>query len=179
MGGSAIVLTVVFLSGLLLATPFSLLGLVMRFTPREREAGVLRVFSERFRVWRQKKQAQREKERLTEVAEQLSGVGRAQREGLRRRSPVNASSKRPKRSFMRRFKGADDNDSGRSAGTGRGDEGRRKTAVYYIGLFGSNEREKPVVADPLRLKGPTQATIFKAAVKVNAGPQEQHVKAGT
>ena len=63
MGGSAVVLTIVFLGGLILATPFSLLGLVMRLTPRERETGVFRVLTERFRLWRQAKAAARERER--------------------------------------------------------------------------------------------------------------------
>lgn len=78
MGGSAVVLTIVFLGGLILATPFSLLGLVMRLTPRERETGVFRVLSERFRLWRQAKAAAREKEkeekRLQEAQEKPAGT---------------------------------------------------------------------------------------------------------
>ncbi|MEP7273020.1 MAG: DNA translocase FtsK 4TM domain-containing protein, partial [Acidobacteriota bacterium] len=59
--GSAIVLSVIFLSGLILATPFSLVALLMRLSPREQEAGVLRTLSERFRSWRQMREIERER----------------------------------------------------------------------------------------------------------------------
>ena len=59
--GAAIVLAVVFVSGLILATPFTLVGLFIRLTPREQEAGIVRTLSERFRVWRQMRNAERER----------------------------------------------------------------------------------------------------------------------
>jgi len=68
--GSAIVLAVVFLSGLILATPFSLVALFIRLTPREQEAGVVRALSERFRVWRQMRVAERDRRRV-EVEKEL------------------------------------------------------------------------------------------------------------
>jgi DNA segregation ATPase FtsK/SpoIIIE, S-DNA-T family len=61
--GSVIVLSVIFLSGLIVTTPFSLVALIMRLTPREREAGVLRTLSERFRSWRQMRGIERERKR--------------------------------------------------------------------------------------------------------------------
>ena len=160
MGGSAIVLTVVFLSGLLLATPFSLLGLVMRFTPREREAGVLRVFSERFRVWRQKKQAQREKELLTEPSELSTGTATKETRG------VTPSSNAPTITIREEARELDEET-----------KVARKSSFTTLGLVGSNEREKRVVADPAETaKASTQATLFKEAVKVNAGPKSSDVE---
>ena len=152
-GGSAIVLTVVFLSGLLLATPFSLLGLVMRFTPREREAGVLRVVSERFRVWRQKKQAQREKERLTEQNAQSDWSTEVATKDTR---GVSAHSNAPTITIRQEARELDEET-----------KVAKKSSFTTLGLFGSSEKEKPAET----AKAPTQATLFKAAVKVNAGPQ--------
>jgi S-DNA-T family DNA segregation ATPase FtsK/SpoIIIE len=61
--GSVIVLSVIFLSGLIVTTPFSLVALIMRLTPREQEAGVIRTLSERFRSWRQMREIERERKR--------------------------------------------------------------------------------------------------------------------
>ncbi len=96
--GSAIVLAVVFLSGLILATPFSLVALIMRLSPREQEAGVLRTLSERFRSWRQLREIERERravetERLREAEKEEERV--RQRESVAssgvERAPGNAT----------------------------------------------------------------------------------------
>ncbi len=88
--GSAIVLTVVFLGGLILATPFSLVGLLMRLSPREQEAGVIRTLSERFRSWRQMREIERE--RLSAEAERTREAERAdERERAREAARSNAS----------------------------------------------------------------------------------------
>jgi S-DNA-T family DNA segregation ATPase FtsK/SpoIIIE len=61
--GSAIVLLVTLLSGLILATPFTLFGMLVHLTPREQEAGLLTALSDRFRAWRQLRAAERARTR--------------------------------------------------------------------------------------------------------------------
>jgi DNA segregation ATPase FtsK/SpoIIIE, S-DNA-T family len=159
-GGSAIVLTVAFLSGLLLATPFSLLGLVMRFTPREREVGVLRVFSERFRAWRQKKEARRERERQTEQGEQaeaelMAGVG------TKETRKVTTPSNTPMITIREEAREMDDET-----------KVAKRSSFTTLGLLDSNRKDKPLPVDASEtVKAPAQATLFKAAVKVTAPPE--------
>lgn len=57
--GSVILLVVSLLIGLLLATRLSLVAMAVHLTPREREAGVLHSLTERFRAWRQEREAKK------------------------------------------------------------------------------------------------------------------------
>ncbi len=50
--GAFVVLTVLFLIGVLIATPLSLAGFLMNLSPHERDAGTIPALMERFRVWR-------------------------------------------------------------------------------------------------------------------------------
>ncbi len=176
-GGTAIVLTVAFLSGLILATPFSLLGLVMRFTPKEREAGVMRVLSERFRAWRQKKQAARENERLTEAAEHVeeewdAAIGaKESKEGARlstasskvAEANLHASRQAPMIAVREEVREIDEETK----------VGKRPSFTT-LGLFGSKTKDKQVAddkADTSAEKAPAQATLFKPAVKVPVVPK--------
>jgi S-DNA-T family DNA segregation ATPase FtsK/SpoIIIE len=59
--GSAIVLALTFLTGFMIATNFSLVGLLVQLTPHEREAGVAAALGERFRRWREQRMAERER----------------------------------------------------------------------------------------------------------------------
>jgi S-DNA-T family DNA segregation ATPase FtsK/SpoIIIE len=69
--GTAILLTTVLISGLILATPFSLVGMIVHLTPREMESGIIHVFAERFRAWRQEREALREQHFHARVAEKV------------------------------------------------------------------------------------------------------------
>ncbi len=75
--GSAIVLMVILGCGLILATPFSLVALIMRLTPREQQAGVIRTLSERFRSWRQIREIERERHAKAQEAEKTEARQRA------------------------------------------------------------------------------------------------------
>ena len=57
--GAFVALGAAGLTGLLLTTRFSLVALLVRLTPREREAGVAAALGERFRQWRQQRAAAR------------------------------------------------------------------------------------------------------------------------
>jgi len=59
--GTAIILALTSLIGFMLATGFSLLGVLMHLTPREREDGVAVALGERFRLWRERRMAERER----------------------------------------------------------------------------------------------------------------------
>ncbi len=64
--GTAIILALTCLIGLMLTTSFSLLGLLIHLTPREREDGLAATLGERFRLWRERRMAAQE-QRETEV----------------------------------------------------------------------------------------------------------------
>jgi S-DNA-T family DNA segregation ATPase FtsK/SpoIIIE len=57
--GTTIALMATLLTGILLATPFSLVGMIMRLPPSERELGVVTALAERFRRWWQQRAAAR------------------------------------------------------------------------------------------------------------------------
>jgi S-DNA-T family DNA segregation ATPase FtsK/SpoIIIE len=69
--GTAILLALVLISGLILATPFSLVGMIVHLTPREMESGIIHVLAERFRAWRQEREALREQHLHARVAEKI------------------------------------------------------------------------------------------------------------
>ncbi len=73
--GATIVLLLLLIGGLMMATPLSLVGLVMHLSEREREAGVLAALHERLHLWWQNRQlhkkelaAQTERERKEQEA---------------------------------------------------------------------------------------------------------------
>jgi S-DNA-T family DNA segregation ATPase FtsK/SpoIIIE len=70
--GSAIVLALTALTGFMLTTSFSLVGMLVHLTPREREAGLASALGERFRLWRQERIAERERR---EAETQLEETG--------------------------------------------------------------------------------------------------------
>jgi DNA segregation ATPase FtsK/SpoIIIE, S-DNA-T family len=57
--GATIVLLLLLIGGLMMATPLSLVGLVMHLSEKEQQAGVLAALNERLHVWWQKRQLQR------------------------------------------------------------------------------------------------------------------------
>ncbi len=63
--GATIILLLLLIGGLMMATPLSLVGLVMHLSEKEREAGVVAAINERLHVWWQNRQLQRK-----ELAEQ-------------------------------------------------------------------------------------------------------------
>ena len=62
--GATIVLLLLLIGGLMMATPLSLVGLVMHLSDKEREAGLLAALNERLHVWWQNRQLR--KQELTE-----------------------------------------------------------------------------------------------------------------
>ncbi len=58
--GASIVLLFSFILGVMMATSLSFFGLVMHLSPREQEAGVTAAIVERFKMWWQERQLQRE-----------------------------------------------------------------------------------------------------------------------
>ena len=58
--GAAIALLVLLTAGLLMATPLSLVAMVMQLTPHEQEAGLRVTLTERFREWREQRAHERE-----------------------------------------------------------------------------------------------------------------------
>lgn len=65
--GATIVLLLLLIGGLMMATPLSLVGLVMHLSDKEREAGVLAAINDRIHVWWQHRQLR--KKELAEQAE--------------------------------------------------------------------------------------------------------------
>lgn len=63
--GATIVLLLTFITGLMMATPLSLVGLVMQLSEKEQQAGILATIQERFNVWWQNRQLLKQ-----EIAEQ-------------------------------------------------------------------------------------------------------------
>jgi len=59
--GAGIVLALTSITGFMLATNFSLVGLLIHLSPREREEGILTALGDRFRQWREKRAAERER----------------------------------------------------------------------------------------------------------------------
>lgn len=64
--GAAIALLVVFIAGLLMATPLSLVAMAMQLTPREQEAGILATMTGRFQEWREHRAAERARRQAEE-----------------------------------------------------------------------------------------------------------------
>lgn len=64
--GAAIALFVVFIAGLLMATPLSLVAMAMQLTPREQEVGIRATMMGRFREWREHRAAERARRRAEE-----------------------------------------------------------------------------------------------------------------
>ncbi|MFN7948157.1 MAG: DNA translocase FtsK [Blastocatellia bacterium] len=64
--GAAIALFVVFIAGLLMATPLSLVAMAMQLTPREQEAGILATVMGRFHEWREHRAAERARRQAEE-----------------------------------------------------------------------------------------------------------------
>ena len=54
--GATIVLLLTFITGLMMATPLSLVGLMMQLSEKEQQAGIVASLHERFNVWRQNRQ---------------------------------------------------------------------------------------------------------------------------
>jgi DNA segregation ATPase FtsK/SpoIIIE, S-DNA-T family len=54
--GATIVLLLTFITGLMMATPLSLVGLIMQLSEKEQQAGVLATIRERYDVWQQNRQ---------------------------------------------------------------------------------------------------------------------------
>jgi DNA segregation ATPase FtsK/SpoIIIE, S-DNA-T family len=54
--GATIVLVLTFITGLMMATPLSLVGLMMQLSEKEQQAGVLATIRERYNVWQQNRQ---------------------------------------------------------------------------------------------------------------------------
>lgn len=65
--GATIVLLLLLIGGLMMATPLSLVGLVMQLSEKEQQAGVIAALNERLHVWWQKRQLHRK-----ELAEQAA-----------------------------------------------------------------------------------------------------------
>jgi S-DNA-T family DNA segregation ATPase FtsK/SpoIIIE len=65
--GATIVLLLALITGLMMATPLSLVGLVMQLSEKEQQAGVIATLRERFKIWQQNRQL-RQKESAEQEA---------------------------------------------------------------------------------------------------------------
>jgi DNA segregation ATPase FtsK/SpoIIIE, S-DNA-T family len=75
--GTVVALGTAMLTGLLLTTSLSLVALLVHLSPQERKAGLLSSLSERFRSWRQNREAAREQRSLASQPEsRQQGSGR-------------------------------------------------------------------------------------------------------
>ncbi|HZS08584.1 MAG TPA: DNA translocase FtsK [Blastocatellia bacterium] len=77
--GTGVALLVVLVAGLLMATPLSLVAMVMQLSPHEQEAGIRATLLERFREWREGRAAERalrEAEEEPTIGRDEAGTGR-------------------------------------------------------------------------------------------------------